>query len=176
MNHLISCTLVASLALSGVALDSKNWANFYPGLPHAPLIEPESAPADEPQSIYHFSGASDVLTLNGGEINFNDANTLNRGTLSTTLSDVTAYSYTYTATKDGTTYLLSAGSGEGTLGNITDAPMGIATAKQALFEDTAITIADLQESLTFTLITTHADGTTQTHTLPLTLDGGSTTH
>lgn len=180
MNHLISCTLVASLALSGVALDSKTWARFYPGLPHAPLIESESAHADEPQSIYHFSGASDVLSLAGGEIMLHDAkadsNAFNGGTLQTTLSDVTAYSYTYTATKDGTTYLLSSGSGEGSPENITNAPMGIASAKATRFEDTTLTADDLQDSLTFTLTTTHADGTTQTHTLPLAPDGGTITH
>ena len=114
MNHLISCTLVANLALSGIALDSKTWARFYPGLPHAPLIEPESAATDEPQSIYHFSGASEVLSLAG--------------------------------------------------------------AKTTRFEDTTLTADDLQDSLTFTLTTTHADGTTQTHTLPLAPDSGTITH
>lgn len=176
MNHLISCTLVASLALSGIALDSKTWARFYPGLPHTPLIEPESASADEPQSIYHFSGASEVLSLAGGEIELNDTAAFNGGTLSTSLSDVTAYSYTYTATKDGTTYLLSSGSGEGSPENITNAPMGIAGAKATRFEDTTLTADDLQDSLTFTLTTTHADGTTQTHTLPLAPDSGTITH
>lgn len=174
MNHLVSCTLVASIALTGIALDSKSWTLTYPGLPHSPLIESASTPSDTPQRVYHFSGRSDTLTLTDGKVVLDNslshtkADTFDCGTLTATLPDVTAYSYTYTVTKDGTTYLLASGSGEGTMNNIYQAPMGIAT-KSALLNSAGISVNDLKNTLTLTLTTTHTDGTVQTHTLPLSL-------
>lgn len=175
----ILCALMTVLLLLGIALDSTHRATPYtapaPQSSHAPLANNNHFP-NESRHIYRFSGAAEGVRLEDGRIVLNDhvagddSERFDGGILTVDTGDIISYSYEYSVTVEGDmVYVLSAG----TLGNngatfgIIKAPMGTEYAKTGLYKDRGIRAADLSDTLTFSLILTHADGSVTTHILPL---------
>lgn len=88
-----------------------------------------------------------------------------------------SYSYEYTVTIEGDMVLIL---DAGTLGNlgatfgIINEYMGITSAKTGLYKDRGVTAEDFMDTLIFYLTLTHADGSIDTHILPLTVKKNDT--
>lgn len=75
MIKFILCTVMTSLLVLGIALDSTQWATPYtvpkPQASYADLAKTSHFP-NESQHCYHFSGISEDLRLENGHIILND--------------------------------------------------------------------------------------------------------
>lgn len=185
MFRFILCSVMASVLLLGIALDSARWATPYAApKPQASYVDLASTShfPKEAQHVYQFSGAAEGVRLEDGQIVLNDYvagdddEVFDGGFLTVDASDITSYTYEYTVTIEGDmVFILDAG----TLGNlgatfgIINEYMGTTSAKTTLYKDRGISAEDLISSLTFSLSLTHADGSVTTHILPLTVTPAS---